>query len=68
VPKDVPKKIIDQLYRALAEAAKNPTARAQLERLGAEPVTNVPPEFARYMRAEYAKYGKTIEAAGLKID
>jgi tripartite-type tricarboxylate transporter receptor subunit TctC len=68
VPNDVPKKIIDQLYRSLAEAAKNPTARAQLERLGAEPVTNVPPEFARYMRAEYAKYGKTIEAAGLKID
>jgi tripartite-type tricarboxylate transporter receptor subunit TctC len=42
-----------------------------LERLsaeGAEPVGNTPQEFAEFMRAETAKWGRVVRISGMKAD
>lgn len=68
VPKGVSKAIVSQLHAALVEIAKNPATKTQLDRLGAEPVTDSPARFDQFLRAEYAKFAQSIKVAGLKIE
>ena len=51
------------------ELVRIPSARSrQLISLGAEPVGDTPEEFAVFISAEAAKWGKVIKALNLKIE
>lgn len=52
----------------MVKIMNQPDTREQMERQGAEPVTNTPAEFASFIREEWKRYGTVIKAAGLKIE
>ena len=64
MPKDLIAKLNAEVVRVLQE--KDLTQR--LAREGAEPAPGTPEELAKYMRAEYEQWRKTIAAAKIKVD
>jgi tripartite-type tricarboxylate transporter receptor subunit TctC len=54
--------------RAVATAARNPETRARFDALGAEPVADSPEDYARFVRAEYDRWGKLVRDARIKLD
>lgn len=45
-----------------------PEVRDRLQSMGIEIVGNTPAEFAAFMRAETAKWGRIVKESGAKID
>jgi tripartite-type tricarboxylate transporter receptor subunit TctC len=62
VPADIVKKVNVEVARILAL----PEVKAKLAPQGIELVTQSPEEFARFIRADYEKWGKVIQQAGIK--
>lgn len=60
--------IIARLQQAVATAARNPETRARFDALGAEPVADSPEDYARFIRAEYDRWGKLVRDARIKLD
>ncbi len=56
------------LQQEISRALQIPDVRARLSAEGAEPVGNTPAEFAARLKDEFAKWAKTIKAAGIKGD
>ena len=67
-PARTPPAIIGRLQQAVATAARNPETRARFEALGAEPVADSPEDYARFVRAEYDRWGKLVRDARIKLD
>ena len=67
-PARTPPAIIARLQQAVAAAARNPETRARFEALGAEPVADSPEDYARFVRAEYDRWGKLVRDARIKLD
>jgi len=63
-PRDIVKKIHDDSVAVI----KRPDFLERLERDGIEPVANTPEQFAAQIKADIAKMGKIIQAAGAKLD
>ena len=68
VPAGTPKDIVARLHKEIASAVANPKHAQALARLGTQPVSNAPDEFAAFIRSETAKYAKVIKAANIKLD
>ncbi|MGZ8211354.1 MAG: tripartite tricarboxylate transporter substrate binding protein [Burkholderiales bacterium] len=68
VPSGVPRPIVDRIHSSVVRALHTPEVRERLTGDGAEPVGSTPEEFAAFIRAEIAKWGKVIKAAGLKVE
>ncbi len=66
-PRGTPAPIIDKLHQELAAAMANPTVRARLIELGAEPVTSTPEELAKFIASETAKWHDIIVKAGVPV-
>jgi tripartite-type tricarboxylate transporter receptor subunit TctC len=64
VPRDIVKKIHDDSVAIIRRA----DFLERLERDGIEPVANTPEEFAAQIKADIAKMGKIVKAAGAKLD
>ena len=64
-PAGTPKPIIDKIYKALAEAVKNPTVKARFIELGAEPTSPGPEELAKFIASETVKWRDIIKKAGI---
>jgi len=64
-PAGTPKPIIDKIYKALAEAAKDPTVKTRFIELGAEPVSPGPEELAKFIASETVKWREIIKTAGI---
>jgi len=62
VPADVLKKVNAEIARVLGRE----DVKAKLAPQGIELVTQSPEEFARFIRADYEKWGKVIKDAGIK--
>ena len=62
VPADIVKKVNGEVARILAL----PEVKAKLAPQGIELVTQSPEEFARFIRADYDKWGKVIKEAGIR--
>ena len=62
VPADIVKKVNGEVARILAQ----PEVKAKLAPQGIELVTQSPEEFARFIRADYEKWGKVIKEAGIR--
>jgi len=65
-PAGMPKELVTQLQRIVADGLKAPAVRERFVKIGAEPVGNTPEEFARYIREETARWGKLIKERGIK--
>ncbi|TMG95130.1 MAG: tripartite tricarboxylate transporter substrate binding protein BugD [Betaproteobacteria bacterium] len=71
VPKGTPKPVVDRLNAALLDAIKDADFKANLARLGAEPVSadRARPEALRkLLQSEIAKWGPIIKKAGQYAD
>ena len=67
-PARTPPAIIARMQQAVATAARNPETRARFDALGAEPVADGPEDYARFVRAEYDRWGKLVRDARIKLD
>ena len=67
-PAGVPREIVTKVQRELVRILALPDIRERLKQLGSEGVGNSPDEFARFVRAESAKYAKAIREAGVKVE
>ena len=67
-PARTPPGVINRLQQAVAAAARNPETRARFDALGAEPVADSPEDYARFVRAEYDRWGKLVRDARIKLD
>jgi tripartite-type tricarboxylate transporter receptor subunit TctC len=67
-PARTPPAIIARLQQAVASAARTPETRARFDALGAEPVADSPEDYARFVRAEFDRWGKLVRDARIKLD
>ena len=70
-PKNTPKPVMDKLVAALQAAIADPAVRKRFDDLGAETVTKdraTPEALASHLKAEIAKWGPIIRAAGEYAD
>jgi tripartite-type tricarboxylate transporter receptor subunit TctC len=65
-PVGTPPDIINTLHRATADIIAMPGFRARMAAIGVDTVGTTPQDYARVIREEYAKWGKVVEAAGIK--
>jgi len=66
VPAGTPPEIISRLHAESVQALKRPDVKERFAATDMVPVSSAPEEFGAYMRAEVAKWGKLIRAAGLR--
>jgi tripartite-type tricarboxylate transporter receptor subunit TctC len=65
VPAATPRPIVQQLNRIVVRAVESPQVRAQMEKIGIEPVSTTPQQFAAFIRTELDKWGGVVRTAGL---
>ncbi|HZN27245.1 MAG TPA: tripartite tricarboxylate transporter substrate binding protein [Burkholderiales bacterium] len=67
-PAQTPRAIIARLNEETARILHSPDTKAVFMNEGAEPVGNKPEEFGAIIKSEIAKWGKVIQAAGIRAD
>ena len=67
-PVGVPKEIVARLSSETARALNSPDLRARFEALGLEPIGSSPEQAVKFLDDEIAKWGKVINAAGVKAE
>jgi tripartite-type tricarboxylate transporter receptor subunit TctC len=67
-PKATPRAIVTKLNREVVAIVNLPDVKKHLLGEGAEPVGNTPEQFGEFIKAEIAKWGKVIRAAGLRAE
>lgn len=68
VPAGTPPSVVNTLYQAFAKALRSPEAEKRFAEQGAVVVASPPEEFARFFRAEVAKWAKVVKEIGIKIE
>jgi tripartite-type tricarboxylate transporter receptor subunit TctC len=63
VPAGTPKEIVARLHKEIVTALGNQRVAQPLVKLGTQPVSTTPDEFAAFIKSETAKYAKVIKAA-----
>jgi tripartite-type tricarboxylate transporter receptor subunit TctC len=66
VPAGTPRQVIERLHQETLKAIQASDMKERLIAEGLEPVGSKPDEFAAYIQAELLKWGKVIQAAGIK--
>jgi tripartite-type tricarboxylate transporter receptor subunit TctC len=56
------------LNTEVANALREPDARARLYSIGAEPMSNTPEEFGALIQSEMAKWAKVVKVAGIRVE
>jgi tripartite-type tricarboxylate transporter receptor subunit TctC len=67
-PAAAPKEVIAKLNAEIVRGLQDKTITEKLLREGAEPAPGTPDALAKFMRAEYEQWKKTIATAKLKLD
>ena len=65
-PAKTPPAVIAKLNRAVNEALEDPQAHEKLINSGAAPVGGTPEAFAKFLHAEYEKWGRVVKERGIK--
>jgi tripartite-type tricarboxylate transporter receptor subunit TctC len=65
-PAGLPKPLVGRLHGAVMDALMAPDVRAKLTALSMETVASTPLEFDAHLKAELARWGKVVKAAGIK--
>lgn len=68
MPAGTPKDIIVKVNGALLDAMKTPATKARFALIGAEPIGSTPEQLASHLDAEMLKWGKIIQARGIRAD
>jgi len=66
VPAKTPRPVVNRLNKELGTALLLPDIKDFLFKQGLDAAPGTPEQFAKYMRSEYAKWTKVIQAAGIK--
>jgi tripartite-type tricarboxylate transporter receptor subunit TctC len=64
-PAGTPADVVSKVNKALNKAVGDPQVQVQAQRLGLDPATGTPAQFARVWQDDYAKWGGTISNLGL---
>jgi tripartite-type tricarboxylate transporter receptor subunit TctC len=67
-PAGTPRPIIERLHAEIVKVMAEPQTRERLRAQGGEPDSRAPEQFAEFMRAEHARWGKVIREANIKAD
>jgi tripartite-type tricarboxylate transporter receptor subunit TctC len=67
-PAGIPKPIVQKLNEKLVEALRAPDMRQRIRLQAFDLWTSTPEEFSAVLKADYAKWGKIVRAAGARID
>jgi tripartite-type tricarboxylate transporter receptor subunit TctC len=67
-PAGAPPAIINKLQSEIHAVLRAPEISDKLVAQGLEPAANTPDEFARFIHAEFAKWSKVINVAGVKLE
>ena len=65
-PAKTPQPIVDALNQAINKALQSPDVAERLSKLGMDPATGTPEQFAAIVAADYAKWGPIVKASGFK--
>ncbi len=68
MPAGTPPEIVAKLNTEIVKVLHLPEVRERFQSMGLEIVGNTPEQFAAFMRAETAKWGKIVKESGAKID
>jgi tripartite-type tricarboxylate transporter receptor subunit TctC len=68
VPAATPKEIVARLNAEILKALQAPDARERLAGVGAVPSGSSPEELGAYLKSEIEKFGRIVQATGLKIE
>ena len=68
LPGGTPKPIIAKMNAEIRKILEVPEVRQRLIGQGADPASNTPEEFAAYVNAEMARWGKVVRDTGAKAD
>jgi tripartite-type tricarboxylate transporter receptor subunit TctC len=67
-PVATPKDILARLHKEITRIQTLPDIRERFVQLGTEPKTNTSEQFTALVRDEWAKWGKVIKAANIKVE
>jgi tripartite-type tricarboxylate transporter receptor subunit TctC len=67
-PAGIPKPIVQKLNAKLIEALRSPDMRQRIRIQAFDLWTSTPEEFTAVLKADHAKWGKIVSAAGAKVD
>ena len=67
-PAGTPAAIVNRLSEETRKALALPEIRAALAAQGAEAAGNTPEQYAAFVREEYAKWGRVIAEAGIRVE
>jgi tripartite-type tricarboxylate transporter receptor subunit TctC len=65
-PRGTPREIVERIHSEIVQVLKMPEVRQKMLEAGADPGGESPQEFAARIRAEITRFGKVVQAAGLK--
>jgi tripartite-type tricarboxylate transporter receptor subunit TctC len=66
-PKGTPDDVIRKLNAALSKIVRNPEVRTAWKKLGADPVTMSPDQFAEFLRNDITKWAEVVKLSGAKV-
>ncbi|MGH8429016.1 MAG: tripartite tricarboxylate transporter substrate-binding protein, partial [Solimonas sp.] len=66
-PAGTPRPIIDRINEAIVRALQDPSVLENYARIGQDPASGTPEQFADLMRTETAKWSRVIKAANIQV-
>jgi tripartite-type tricarboxylate transporter receptor subunit TctC len=67
-PAGTPRPLVEAISAEVRRIWSLPEVIKSLQNVGAEPATSTPDEFTDYAKAERARWGEVVKAAGVKIE
>jgi tripartite-type tricarboxylate transporter receptor subunit TctC len=67
-PAATPKPVLERLHAALMKVLNDPQVKKKIAEQGGDPVAETPAQFAAFIQAESAKWGKVVKASGATAD
>jgi tripartite-type tricarboxylate transporter receptor subunit TctC len=67
-PRGLPKEIINKVRDTLVKVINEPATNEALKKVGAEPLTSTPAEFAQRIAKDWKSMGEAIRVAGLTVE
>lgn len=67
-PANMPRDIVTRLNTEIGKAIRSPELKPILDKVGAEPVTMTPEQFAAHLRSEIKKLGAIVRSVGAHVD
>jgi tripartite-type tricarboxylate transporter receptor subunit TctC len=65
-PRGTPKEVVSRVNAAIRQIVQMPDTRERFAALNLEPIGSTPEEFAKFLKADLAKYAALAKAAGIK--